>query len=132
LKETTMKISAILTTAALASLFAMSASAEQYHGVLKFQSSASRAEVRSQAVVAAHSADPYSEAAFAGVAPAVTSNRDRSGARTDAVAAARAGNPYSDAAFAGVAPAQASRTDRAAVRAEARATAARGTTEGTL
>jgi hypothetical protein len=127
-----MKIATILTVAALSSLFAMGAGAEEYQGVLKFNPTASRAEVRAQAVAAAHSADPYREAAFAGVAPALASPLDRTGVRAQAVAVARAGNLYGEGASAGVAPRLASTIDRGTVQAEARATAARGVTEGTL
>jgi hypothetical protein len=125
-----MKISSILTVAALSSLFAMGAGAEEYQGVLKFNSTASRAEVRAQAVTAAHGADPYREAAFAGVAPRLVNPLDRTGVRAEAVAIARAGNPYGEVASAGVAPRVAGNVDRRTVQAEARATAARGVTEG--
>ena len=125
-----MKISSILTVAALSSLFAMGAGAEEYQGVLKFNSTASRAEVRAQAVTAAHSADPYREAAFAGVAPRLVNPLDRTGVRAEAVAIARAGNPYGEVASAGVSPRVAGNVDRRTVQAEARATAARGVTEG--
>jgi hypothetical protein len=127
-----MKIATILTVATLSSLCAMGASAEEYQGVLKFNSTASRAEVSTQAVAAAHSADPYSEGAFAGVAPALVNSLDRSAVRAQAVAVARAGNLYGDDASAGVTPRMASTIDRSTVQAEARATAARGVTEGTL
>ena len=127
-----MKIATILTVAALTSLCAVGASAEEYQGVLKFNSTASRAEVSAQAVAAAHSADPYREAAFAGVAPALVSPLDRTEVRAQAVAVARAGDPYGDGASAGVAPRLASTVDRGTVQAEARATAAHGVTEGTL
>lgn len=127
-----MKIATILTVAALASLSAVGASAEEYQGVLNFNSTASRAEISAQAVAAAHSPDPYREAAFAGVAPALVSPLDRTGVHAQAVAVAREGDPYGEGASAGVAPHMASTIDRATVQAEARATAARGVTEGTL
>lgn len=125
-----MKISTILTVTALSSLFAMGAGAEEYQGVLNFNSTASRAEVRAQAVTAAHRADAYGEAAFAGVAPRLANPLDRTGVRAQAVAIAREGNPYGEVAAAGVAARGASSTDRRTVQAEARATAARGVTEG--
>jgi len=111
-------------------VFSLGASAEQYQGVLQFHSTASRADVRAQAVVAAHSEDPYSEAAQAGVPPVFQSQVARSDARSQAVAAARAGNLYGDVSGDGVARVVAGNVDRQAVRAEARATAARGVSEG--
>ena len=81
-------------------------------------------------MTAAHSADPYREAAFAGVAPRLVNPLDRTGVRAEAVAIARAGNPYGEVAFAGVSPRVAGNVDRRTVQAEARATAARGVTEG--
>jgi hypothetical protein len=127
-----MKASVLLATAALSSLFALSASAEQYQGVLQFHASASRTSVKTEAVVASHSADPYREGASAGVASALPAVVARSDARAEGVAAARVGNPYADGADAGVPHAFASTLDRAAVRAQARATASHGLTEGTL
>jgi hypothetical protein len=131
LKEAAMKFSAILTAAAISSLLAMSASAEEYQGVLQFQSTASRADVRTQAVAAAHSADPYRDGASAGVALALASQLDRTSVRAQAVAAAHSADPYREGAFAGVAPALASQRDLATVRAEARANA-RGFTQAAL
>ena len=125
-----MKSSVLLSVAVLASVFSLGASAEQYQGVLQFQSTATRADVRAQAVVAAHSEDPYSEAAQAGVPPVFQSQVARSDARSQAVAAARAGNLYGDVSGDGVARVVAGNVDRQAVRAEARATAARGISEG--
>jgi len=127
-----MKTSRLLTAVALATLFAAGAHAEQYQGVLQFDSSASRADVRAQAVVAAHGDDPYREGAHAGVAPQLVRDADRAGVRAQAFAAARAGNLYGDAAGAGVERLAGGTVDRAAVRAQARATAARGVTEGSL
>jgi hypothetical protein len=123
LKETEMKISALLIAAAISSMFAMSAGAEEYQGVLQFQSTASRADVRAQAVAAAHSADPYRDGASAGVALALESPLDRSSVRSQAVAAAHSADPYREGAFAGAAPALTSQLDRATVRAAARANA---------
>lgn len=127
-----MKASVLLAAAAVSSLFALSASAEQYQGVLQFHSSASRASVRAEAVVASHGADPYREGASADIAPALPTLAMRADTRAEAVAAARAGNIYADGANADAPRAFTSTLDRATVRAQARATAARGVTEGTL
>ncbi|RZL91287.1 MAG: helicase SNF2 [Variovorax sp.] len=119
-----MKISTILTAAAATSLLALSAvsaSAEEYHGVLQFKSTASRAELRSQAFVAAHSADPYRDGASAGVATALAGELDRESVRGQARVAARSADPYRDGATAGVAAPLRNERDRQAVRAEARA-----------
>ncbi|MDM0065082.1 helicase SNF2 [Variovorax sp. J31P207] len=128
-----MKISTLLTVTAISSLvaFSASASAEQYQGVLKLESNASRAELQSEAIAVARSADPYRESASAGVS-AFIGHRDRATIRAEALAAAIAGNIYSDGSFAGVTTPTTGKVDRQAVRAEARATASRGTTEGTL
>ena len=115
-----MKISSMLTAAAFASLSAMGANAEEYQGVLKFQSSANRAEVQAQSVVAVNGVNPYAEAASAGVALLMVSAVDRAVVRAEAVAAAHAADPYAEGAFAGVAPLTASTVDRQAVRAHAR------------
>ena len=127
-----MKTSTVLTVAAISTLLAFSASAEQYQGVLTLKSSTSRAEAQSDAVSAAHSADPYREGASNGPTSVFSGRRDRATVRSEALAAAIAGNIYADGSFAGVAPSSTGRIDRQAVRAEARATAARGITEGTL
>ncbi|MGJ7497274.1 helicase SNF2 [Variovorax sp. RT4R15] len=127
-----MKTSTLLTATAISTLLAFSASAEQYQGVLTPQSTSSRAEMRSEAVRAARSADPYREGASTGPASAIPSRRDRATIRSEALASAIAGNIYSDGSFAGVAPSSTGKIDREAVRAQARATAARGITEGTL
>ena len=99
--------------------------AETYEGVHQLTSAASRAEVASQAVVAAHSANPYATGANAGPAQVFVSSTSREAVRADAVAAARSADPYAEGASAGVAPIVASTVDRATVRAAARA-AARG------
>lgn len=126
LKDTAMKTSKLLLAAAAAaalSAFSAGASAEEYQGVLQFQSTASRAAVRADAVVASHSPDQYAEGASAGVPVAIASNTDRSTVRTQAVAAARAGDLYGDAASSGVAPQLTSTLARATVRAQAVAVA---------
>ncbi|VTU14287.1 hypothetical protein SRS16CHR_01017 [Variovorax sp. SRS16] len=126
-----MKTSKIIAAAALSLLAVAGAQAETYEGVHPLVSANSRAEVSSQAVIAAHSADPYAEGASAGVAPVLASNVDRATIRSQAVAAAHSADPYADGASAGVAPILASNIDRAAVRAEARA-AARGFNQASL
>ncbi|MBU1361632.1 MAG: helicase SNF2 [Gammaproteobacteria bacterium] len=119
-----MKTSKIIAAAALSMLAAVGAQAESYEGVHQPVSAASRAEVNSQAVVAAHSANPYAEGYAQGVST-VDSNLARATVRDQAVVAARNDNPYAEAAMAGVTSVYGSTVDRAAVRAQARA-AARG------
>ncbi|MDQ0038795.1 hypothetical protein J2W30_006582 [Variovorax boronicumulans] len=118
-----MKTTKLLLAAAVLSAFAVGASAEEYQGVLQFQSTASRAAVRADAVIAAHSADQYAEGASAGVPVAIASATDRATVRTQAVAAARAGDLYAEAASAGTVPRLSSTLDRATVRAQAVAVA---------
>ena len=120
-----MKTSKIIAAAALSLLAAVGAQAETYEGVQAPVSANSRAEVRDQAVVAAHSENPYAEGVSSRVAPALVASADRAGVRTEAVAAARSANPYADGYGQGVSSVAASTVDRATVRAEARA-AARG------
>ena len=124
-----MNLSPIIAAAALSCLFAVNANAEQYHGVLQFKSTASRAEVHAQALVTSHAPDPFREGAYAGVAPALGGQIDKTNVHAQALTAARAGNPFGDSAGAGVASVFLGAVDRQAVRAEARATAARGVTE---
>lgn len=121
-----MRTSSILSTLAFSCLFAVGAHAEQYQGVLQFQSTASRAQVHAEAVAAAHGPDPYSEGASAGVTPLPMSALTRAEVRRGAVAAAHAGNLYGDQLGAGVITLAHGRADREAVHAEARATAAPG------
>jgi hypothetical protein len=126
LKEIKMNASKILSAVAVALMaVAGAAHAETYEGVHQLTSAASRAEVASQAVVAAHSANPYATGANAGPAQVFVSSTSRDAVRADAVAAARSADPYAEGASAGVAPIVASTVDRATVRAAARA-AARG------
>ncbi|WP_431108959.1 helicase SNF2 [Variovorax paradoxus] len=121
-----MNASKILSAVAVALMaVAGAAHAETYEGVHQLTSAASRAEVASQAVVAAHSANPYATGANAGPAQVFVSSTSREAVRADAVAAARSADPYAEGASAGVAPVVASTVDRATVRAAARA-AARG------
>ena len=120
----------LLSSAALGALLAASAHAEQYQGVLRFQSTASRDQVRAEAVVAAHRPDPYSEGANADLPAALPHEASRAQVRAQADAAARAGNLYSDVAGDGVVQLPHSTVDRQAVRAQAVAAAARGISDG--
>ncbi|QGW80464.1 helicase SNF2 [Variovorax paradoxus] len=121
-----MNASKILSAVAVALMaVAGAAHAETYEGVHQLTSAASRAEVASQAVVAAHSANPYATGANAGPAQVFVSSNSRDTVRAGAVVAARSADPYAEGASAGVAPIVASTVDRATVRAAARA-AARG------
>jgi hypothetical protein len=120
-----MKTSKIIAAAALSLLAAAGAQAESYEGVQAPVSANSRVDVRTQAVVAAHSENPYAEGVSSRVAPSLTASADRGVVRNEAVAAARTANPYAEGYGQGVTSVVASTVDRAAVRAEARA-AARG------
>jgi len=121
-----MTASKILSAVAVALMaVAGAAHAETYEGVHPLTSAASRADVAGQAVVAAHSANPYATGANAGPAQVIVSSASRSAVRAEAVAAAHSADPYAEGASAGVAPVVASTVDRNAVRAAARA-AARG------
>ena len=120
-----MKTSKIIAAAALSLLAAVGAQAESYEGVHALVSANSRADVRAQAVVAAHSENPYADGVSSRVTPALVASTDRAGVRNEAVAAARSANPYAEGYGQGVAPVLASTVDRGTVRAEARA-AARG------
>ncbi len=84
-----MKTSKILAIAALSFVAAVGvAQAEEYQGVITVNSVASRAEVNSQAVAAAHQANPYAEGANAGVAAPLLAQADRATVRAGAVATA--------------------------------------------
>lgn len=121
-----MTASKLLSAISLALLAAAGAAhAETYEGVHQLTSAASRADVANQAVVAAHSANPYATGANAGPAQVIVSSTSRAAVRAEAVAAAHSADPYAEGASSGVAPVVASTVDRAAVRAAARA-AARG------
>jgi hypothetical protein len=126
LKEIQMNASKILSAVAVALMaVAGAAHAESYDGVHQLTSAASRADVAGQAVVAAHSVNPYATGANAGPAQVIASSTSRAAVRAEAVAAARSADPYAEGASSGVAPIVASTVDRNAVRAAARA-AARG------
>jgi hypothetical protein len=87
-----MKTSNILAAAALSLLAVAGAHAETYDGVLKQTGVLSRSEVNAQAVVAAHSANPYATGVSSRVAPVLTASTDRSTIRAEAYAAAHAPN----------------------------------------
>ena len=121
-----MTASKLLSAVAVALMaVAGAAHAETYEGVHQLTSAASRADVSSQAVVAAHSANPYATGADAGPAQVFVSSTSRAAVRAEAAVAARSENPYAEGATSRVAPVLASGVDRATVRAAARA-AARG------
>lgn len=119
-----------LSTAVLSAALVGSVHAEQYQGVLRFQSTASRDQVRAQAVVAAHQPDPCSEGANADLPAALPDEANRAQVRAQADAAARAGNVYSDVAGDGVVHLENSTVDRQAVRAQAVTAAAHGISDG--
>jgi hypothetical protein len=85
-----MKLSRHALAASLAIFtFAQTAAhAEEYQGVLQFQSSASRSGVRTQAIDAARAPNPYSDAISSVVAAAPSQPRDRGAVRAEAVARA--------------------------------------------
>jgi hypothetical protein len=121
--NTTSKIIA----AAAVSLFAAAGvQAETYHGVHAPVSANSRADVRTQAVIAARSENPYAEGVSSRVAPVLSASTDRGSVRSEAVAAAHRANPYAEGYGQGVARVSGgSVIERASVRAQARS-AARG------
>jgi hypothetical protein len=126
LKEIQMNASKLLSAVAVALMaVAGTAHAESYDGVHQVTSVASRADVAGQAVVAAHSANPYATGASSGPAQVIASSTTRAAVRAEAAVAARSENPYAEGATSRVAPVLASGVDRSTVRAAARA-AARG------
>ena len=82
-----MKTSKIVAVAALSLLAAVGAQAEEYEGVLTFNSALSRAEVQQQAVAAAHAANQNVDPSSV-VAAAQSNPRDRLSVQAEAVAAA--------------------------------------------
>ena len=76
-----------LSAVAAALLGAAGAHAETYEGVHTVTSSASRTDVRAEAVAAAHSANPYADGAGEGTV-AINATRERNAVREEAVAAA--------------------------------------------
>jgi hypothetical protein len=89
-----MKLShhALAVSLALLAFMQTAAHAEEYEGVLRFQSSASRSSVQVQALEAARAPDPYADAVSSVVAAAPSQPRDRSAVRTEAVSQAH--EPY--------------------------------------
>lgn len=87
-----MKTSKILAAAAFSILAVAGAQAETYDGVHSIVSANSRADVNAQAVVAAHSVNPYAEGYAAGPATVLASARDRAAVRAEAVAHAHRPN----------------------------------------
>jgi len=87
-----MKASHIVSAAVLSLLAVAGAQTETYEGVLTIPGVYSRSEVNAQAVVAAHSANPYATGASSGVTPALTASVDRSKVRAEAYARAHAPN----------------------------------------
>ena len=110
--------------AAFGVLIGAGARAESYQGVHAPVSVNQRADVRAQAVIAAHSENPYAEGASSRVAPRLVASTDRASVRAEAVASARSANPYAEGYGQGVASVSGGTVDRAALRAQAR-TAAR-------
>lgn len=102
---------------------AAGASAEAYDGVHPLTHSASRAEVQAEAVVAAHSPDPYAEGFNAGVPATFVSSVDRSTVRAQAVVAAHSPNPYADGYGADIPSTFISTANRTVVHQQAVATA---------
>ncbi|MGK6310224.1 helicase SNF2 [Variovorax sp. DT-64] len=124
-----MKTSSYIATSAF-SLFAAvgvlvsaGAQAETYQGVHAPVSANSRADIRAQAVIAAHSENPYAEGASSRVAPRLIASTDRATVRAEAVASAHSANPYAEGYGQGVASVPVGTVDRAALRAQARAAA---------
>jgi hypothetical protein len=87
-----MKTSNLLAAAALSLLAVAGAHAETYDGVHAPVSANSRAQVQAEAVVAAHSDNPYADGYDAGPATIVAGGRDRATVRAEAVAHAHRPN----------------------------------------
>ena len=115
--------SKILCSMALLGLLVAGAQAETYDGVHPLTDSASRSEVRAEAVVAAHSPDPYADGFNAGVPAEFVSTVSRGAERAQAVEAAHSPDPYADGYGADVPFAIHSTASRANVRAQAVQTA---------
>lgn len=115
-----MKTSKIIAAAAAVSLLAaIAAQAETYEGVHAPVSVNQRGDVRSQAVVAAHSDNPYAEGVSSRVAPRLNSSVARTYVRNDAVVAAHSANPYAEGYGQGVGSVAVGVVDRASVRSQA-------------
>jgi len=113
----------IIAAAAVSLLAAIGAQAETYEGVQASVSANARADVRGQAVVAAHSDNPYAEAVSSRVAAAPTGLTGRGAVRSTEVAAAHSANPYAEGYGQGVTSVSSGAVDRSAVRAQAFAAA---------
>lgn len=83
--------------AALSLVVAGSAAAETYEGVHPLTTERARADVVAEAVVAAHSPDPYAEGASSGVAPMLQFPTSRRLVQAEAVKTAQAPNQNLDA-----------------------------------
>jgi hypothetical protein len=82
----------IAIAASLAALAVTSIHAEEYQGVLQFQSTLTRSEVQAQAFQAARTVNPYAYAASSVVAAMPTSPRDRATVQAEAIAHAHRPN----------------------------------------
>jgi len=118
-----MKAPKILTVAALCLLAAAGAQAETYQGVHPLTTQNSRAAVRAEAVVAAHSPDPYADGYGADVPATIVSTANPAAVHEEAVVAAHSPDPYAEGYGADVPAVIASTADRAAVHAQAVAVA---------
>ena len=116
-----MKTSQFIGAVVLSILGVSAAQAETYQGVQTVNAVASRADVVADATVAAHTADIFGEAAYAGAAPVLDGGVDRTAVRTQAVQTARLGNLYGEQASSGVLSPKNGQVSRDTVRAEARA-----------
>ena len=113
----------IIAAAAVSLLAAIGAQAETYEGVQASVSANARADVRGQAVVAAHSDNPYAEAVSSRVAAAPSGLAAPGGGRSTAVGRAHTANPYAEGYGQGVTSVSSGAVDRSAVRAQAFAAA---------
>ncbi|RYF69165.1 MAG: DUF4148 domain-containing protein [Comamonadaceae bacterium] len=97
-----MKTSKIIAIAALSLTAAFGAQAEEYQGVLDFNSQATRTEVQAQAGQAARAGDVYGDVAAMGVQSVLTGGVSRAVVQAEAIATAHAPNQNLRAeAFAG-------------------------------
>ncbi|SCK32675.1 hypothetical protein VAR608DRAFT_2870 [Variovorax sp. HW608] len=118
-----MKTSKFIAAAALSLVGIVGAQAETYEGVQAPVSANHRVDVRAQAVIAAHSENPYADAVSSRVTPRLVASTDRLGVRSEAVVSAHSANPYAEGYGQGVASTSVGVVDRAAVRAQAFAAA---------
>lgn len=114
-----MKSNRILAIAALSLLATVGAQAETYDGVHPLTHSASRAQVKAEAVIAAHSPNPYADGFDAGPPAPITSEVARADVKEEAVVAAHSPDPYADGYDAGVPAPIVSEVARSTVHAEA-------------